>query len=118
MADEAKPADAPSTPTDRLQAALAEREQRFRDDFGANAQLRGYRGPKREEAFIEVAAGDLAEAAAALGEHDTITAALHKGGKVHKPDRSVTIRADDLYHLLDRAAGKAPAAEDMPHGPP
>lgn len=94
----------PTTAHERIKLILDAREAEHKKLYGPKEELRGYKGPNREEAWVELPAGDVAECCATVSDPDEKVAALAGGTKALHPERAVTIRADDLYHLLDRSA--------------
>jgi uncharacterized protein YqfA (UPF0365 family) len=79
----------------RILAALAEQKK-----------TRGLRGSKGEKAFVELRAGDIVEACAAVPLPDAVVTALHDGSAAGDEERPVVIYADDAFHLCDQAAGR------------
>ena len=87
----------------RLRDALivGKKERGFRKPmYHPDGRLKGY-----AEHYVEIVAGDLAEAcdlAAQLGNaDDEHVAAFAKGSRAGKPERHVTVKADQLWHVLD-----------------
>lgn len=88
---------------ERLREALVvgKKERGYRKPtYYADGRLKGY-----AEYYVEIVAGDLAEAcdkADQLGNGaDEHVAAFAKGSRAGKPERHVTVKADQLWHLLD-----------------
>ena len=61
------------------------------------------KGPIEAKPLVTVTAADVAEVASAMAD-DPIAAALRKGCLAGRPDRQVSVYADDLFHLLEGPA--------------
>ena len=61
-------------------------------------------GPIEVKPLVTVRAADILELAG-TATADPIVTALLTGCRAGRPDRMVTVQADDLFHLLDAAEG-------------
>lgn len=64
----------------------------------------GDRGPKGSKPFAEVTSGVIMEVVALVKEPDRIVNDLRAGNENHAPEVLVYCYADDLHHLLEKAA--------------
>jgi hypothetical protein len=88
--------------------------ERLKDLLKTGGKVRGHKEPiyrpdKSLDHYavqmIEVPAGDLAEVADLADKKHPVVGALHMGASQHEPEVRVTIKADDLFTLIEQAEG-------------